>query len=130
MNHKLVMASSAIVLGIMGLACTFLPLELTKFSTIGSQDSILLIQMAGALFFGFALVNWTAKGALIGGIYNKPISLGNFAHFAIGAITLIKACSGMEKPSILLLTLTLVYATFAVVFGLINFRHPLPEKSQ
>lgn len=106
------------------------PLELTKLLASGSKDSILLIQMAGALFFGFALVNWTAKGALIGGIYNKPISLGNFAHFAIGAITLIKACSVMEKPSVILLTLTLVYATFAVLFGLINFRHPIQEKSQ
>lgn len=130
MNHKLIMASSAIILGIIGITCSFLPLELAEQLALSGKNSILLIQIAGALFFGFAMVNWTAKGTLIGGIYNKPISLGNFVHFTIGAITLIKASVQMEQLSVTFLILTLVYVTFAVLFGLINFRHPIQEKSQ
>ena len=44
----------------------------------------------GALYLGFSIQNWTAKASLIGGIYNKPILIGNLLHFFTASMTLIK----------------------------------------
>jgi len=40
--------------------------------------------------FGFAMINWTAKTSLLGWIYGRPIPIGNFAHYAIAALALLK----------------------------------------
>ena len=40
---------------------------------------------------GFGMMNWMARDALFGGIYNKPMTIGNFMHFGIGALGLVKA---------------------------------------
>ena len=87
MKTKLLMASSAAFMALLGLAASFLPHEI--FSFVGSQPSgfpVLIIQVAGALYLAFAILNWMAKGVTIGGIYSRPIALGNFMHFAV-AIT-------------------------------------------
>ena len=39
----------------------------------------------------FAMLNWMAKGVIIGGIYSRPIVIANLAHFLIGDLELIKA---------------------------------------
>jgi hypothetical protein len=86
----------------------------------------LLIQIAGALYLGFAILNWMAKGALIGGIYSRPLALGNFLHFAVSAIILLKALLGGFKPIEIIVGAT-VYSLFAVWFGLVTFTHPIPS---
>ncbi|MFC5539933.1 hypothetical protein ACFPQ1_36885 [Rhodocytophaga aerolata] len=58
-----------------------------------------------------------------GGIYGKPITLGNFTHFAIGTLALLKWVM-QGTPSIVWLAITLLYLLFAIVFGYILFTHP------
>ena len=59
----------------------------------------MLVQLAGALYVGFAMVNWMAKGNLLGGIYNRAVAMGNFADFGIGAIVLVKGLiAGQLRP--------------------------------
>ncbi|WP_341227051.1 hypothetical protein [uncultured Arcticibacterium sp.] len=119
MNSKLIMAASAIVLGIAALVFTFLPEEIVGFLGLEMGNTIIL-QILGALYFGFAMVNWMGKSNVIGGIYGKPVALGNFSHFAIAEIALAKwemrnqVYGGMA-------ILTGIYLIFAILFGLILF---------
>lgn len=126
MNTKIIMTTSAILLGLIGITLSFLPLEILKFLDLETSKTLqLLLQILGALYFSFALLNWMAKASHIGGIYNRPIAIANFAHFMVGGLALLKAVfSNPELPNTLLI-LTVFYVVFAVIFGAILFRHPI-----
>jgi len=125
MNTKLLLSSSALLLGLIGIALTFAPDELLKLGAINTNAlNQLVIQLLGALYFAFAMLNWTAKGALIGGIYNRPVAIANLSHFMIGALALSKLLlSPLAAPPVLWI-LGGIYVLYAVCFGVIFFRHP------
>jgi hypothetical protein len=123
MNTKLLMTASAVVLGIAGLALSFAPGEILKYMAMSETNSIIL-QITGALYLGFAMLNWTAKGNLIGGIYSKPLTTGNFTHFLVGGIALAKLAfnnTGMTYTWIA----AIVYTIFAIGFGYVSFTNPV-----
>jgi hypothetical protein len=128
MNTKILMSVSALFMAVLGLGALFLPQELLARSG-GRPDAlvVLLIQVAGALYLGFALLNWTARSNLIGGIYSRPVAIGNFMHFAVAAITLLKAVMGGLRAGELLVV-SAIYSVLAVWFGLVVFTHSIPEK--
>jgi len=66
------------------------------------------------------MTNWMVKGSRVGGIYNRPIAVGNLLHFAVGAITLGRfALRGPEAwPP---LALAAIYTLFALAFGVVVF---------
>jgi O-antigen/teichoic acid export membrane protein len=128
MNSKLAMTSASIVLGASGLLLIFLPQEMA--STLEwSDDSAVLLQLIGATYFGFAMLNWMARGTLVGGIYGRPIVIGNLTHFVIGASIMIK--QAISNPSIVVLVVAaVVYIAFALIFGYMMTHHPIKEKNQ
>lgn len=116
------MLASSLFLGIVGLSASFAPQELLAFlGTPATGPMPVLVQVMGALYFAFALVNWTAKDNIIGGVYSRPVSLGNFAHFFIGALALVKGgqISGVGNRA--MLVLLVIYAVFATLFGWLVF---------
>ena len=124
MHTRILMSLSAVFLGAIGLAFTFVPEEvLGLHGTAPDNATVLLLQMAGALYLGFALLNWSARGVLIGGIYSRPVAAGNFFHFVIVSITLIKAA--ISFAAVPLMISAAVFALFAVGFGLVMFRSPV-----
>jgi hypothetical protein len=116
------MISSSLVLGLAGLFALFAPDVLLAMLSVPMTNPLsVLIQLLGALYFSFALMNWTAKDSIIGGIYARPISLGNFAHFFSGTLLLAKYLpSNGFNGSILLLLV--VYTIFAALFYWLVFR--------
>lgn len=125
MNTKFLMASSAIFLVLIGLCCSFFPNELLKYMGLGEANSLsLFIQIFGAIYFGFGLLNWMAKANLIGGIYSKPVAIGNFAHFLMSSLALVKYFAAHTEMTMLCLPI-LIYAIFAFCFGKITFGSPL-----
>src|SRR4051812_6500704 len=122
MNTKLVMSASAVVMAIAGITLSFLPQELTTLTGL-KADNYIVLQLLGALYFGFAALNWMAKGSIIGGIYGKPVVVGNLAHFLIGSLALIKINTTGISANVIL-GCTIVYALFAIIFGYIMFTHP------
>ncbi len=127
------MAASALFMAVLGLVATFLPQEIVAWAG-GSSGGILplFVQIAGALYLAFAVLDWTAKDSLIGGIYARPLSLGNLLHFAVGAITLLKAIyAGHREPA--MLVAAAAYSVFAISFAWIIFfwspvkREALPD---
>jgi len=114
---------------VLGLLLTFAPQEvLERMGSPSSSMVILLVQAAGALYFGFAMLNWMARLSLIGGIYGRPIAMGNFLHFGILASALGKAVFAVGAPRSTLIVSTL-YLVFAVWFGWVLFGDPLARKA-
>lgn len=111
------------VLGLLGLLTLFIPETiLTTFGAPTATPLPLLVQLLGGGYFAFALMDWTAKDGAIGGIYARPISLGNFTHFFIGGLLLLKY--QLSNPlSIPILVLLLVYGVFGGVFWWLVFKH-------
>ena len=122
MNTKLLMTSSALILGLAGVFALFAPdvLLSTQGAAVTGTLSV-MIQLMGALYFSFALMNWTAKDSLIGGIYARPVSLANFSHFFAGALLLLKNQLSNEM-NLSILAALIVYSVYAVCFYWLVFR--------
>ena len=124
MNTKALMIISAIFLAINGFGFTFFPNEIA--SLLINTDNyilILILQILGALYLGFSILNWTAKASLIGGIYNKPILIGNLLHFFTASMTLIKLNQGFQDNQ-LIFSYTIIYSLFTLSFGYVFFTNP------
>ena len=122
-KSEYLMIGSAIVMGAAGSMASFLPEEILKW--VGHSPTeipILFVQVTGALYMGFAIMNWMAKTVLIGGIYARPLAMGNFAHFLIAGLALIKAA--VASGALYLWVIALPYSIFAIRFGMILFTHP------
>jgi hypothetical protein len=117
------MSASAFFLGSVGILLTFMPQEVSQMLLL--VGSPILFQLLGALYFAFALLNWTAKGNLIGGIYSRPVAIGNFAHFMIGALALIELI--LLQPFNFLSIFAILYLIFAILFGWVFFTNPVAK---
>jgi hypothetical protein len=122
------MTTSAIFMALLGLSASFLPQELLAFANAEvGRFAIVLVQVTGALYLGFALLNWMARGVLIGGIYSRPLALGNFMHFAVATTVLAKVL--VTEFSLFTMVGVSIYAVFAAWFALVLFTHPLGTNS-
>jgi hypothetical protein len=125
MNTKILMTSSALVLAIIGILLSFLPHETAEYLNVEPNIiTILFLKIMSALYLGFGILNWMAKGTLIGGIYNRPIAIGNLMHFGVGAIALFKIASNNQAHSEIIISLTAVYVIFAILFAYVFRTNP------
>ena len=102
-----------------------MPNEVMEYLNIVSNTiTILFLNLLSALYLGFGLLNWMAKGTLIGGIYNKPIAIGNLMHFGVGAIALFKVVFNIQTHPEIIISLTVVYVIFAILFAYVFLTNP------
>jgi len=124
LRTRALMAISAAFMGLLGLGASFLPQEILASAGFpANRLAVVLVQVTGALFLGFGFLNWMARGTLIGGIYSRPVAMGNFIHFAVVTIVLVKASSTQATTAFI--AATVIYAVLAVWFGAVLFTHPL-----
>ena len=130
MNTKILMTLSAVTLALAGIALTFAPEEiLLTISTEGTPALILILQLLGALYFGFGMLNWMTKTGRIGGIYNRPVAVANFSHYAIASLALMKSLTSVSDLPTVIWVVAIVYAAFAVAFGALLFWNPLKSQN-
>jgi hypothetical protein len=130
MHTKLLMTLSAAFMLILGVADLFLPQEiLIHFGMSAVNLAVLLIQISGSLYVGFAMLNWMSRENIIGGIYGRPVALANFLHFAVVAVTLLKALLAGTMLPRETWALCGLYSVFALWFGLVVFTHPGDKKA-
>ena len=125
MNTKTLMIISAIFLAVNGFGFTFFPNEIAGL--LINDDNyifILILQILGALYLGFSILNWMSKASLIGGIYNKPILIGNLLHFFTASMALIKLAFKVETNLQLIFSYTIIYSLFTLFFGYVFFTNP------
>jgi hypothetical protein len=128
MNTKIILTITAITLGSVGIIFTFTPDVILDYLNIDSNSTTLfLIQILGALYFAFGMLNWMTRSSLIGGIYNRPIAIANFTHFFIVGLALIKKLIADPNLTFTFWLLGSIYLLFAVLFGMILFRRPINE---
>ncbi|MBB5055360.1 hypothetical protein HDF16_000029 [Granulicella aggregans] len=118
-NSRILLFFSALFMATLGLIATFAPEKFLGPGAIGFMPT-LVAQVAGALYLGFAILNWMAKDNAIGGIYSRPVALGNLLHFFAVAMALVRLVSAGDHQGILLM-ITLIYVVFAAGFGLLVF---------
>ena len=124
MNTKTLMIISAIFLAVNGFGFTFFPNEIAGL--LINDDNyilILILQILGALYLGFSILNWMSKASLIGGIYNKPLLIGNLLHFFTASMALIKLTPGFQDHQIIF-SYTIIYSLFTLSFGYVLFTNP------
>ena len=123
------MTVASIVPGATGIALSFLPQEITLLLDAHTTTTLtVILQLLGALYFGFAMLNWMAKDSLLGGIYGRPIVAGNVTHFVIGALALLKVLS--QNHEIVILIAAIIYSFFALLFTLVMYKNPNNKNTQ
>ena len=126
MNTKTLMIISAIFFAINGFGFTFFPNEIAGLLLGINSDNyifILILQILGALYLGFSILNWVSKTSLIGGIYNKPLLIGNLLHFFTASMALIKLTPAFYDHQ-LIFSYTIIYSLFTLSFGYVFFTNP------
>ena len=119
------MTASAVVLGALGLVATFLPDEALRAAGVAPVPFLkLVVQVAGALYLGFSVLDWMARDNLIGGIYGRPVAIANLMHFGSAALSMLKILAASRELGSLW-PLTAVYTALAVAFGLVLLRSPV-----
>lgn len=124
MRTRTLMTVTALLMALPGVGLTFFSAEILQADGwTGGPGQQLLGQMIGALYLGFAMLNWSARGNLLGGIYSRPIVLGNFVYFAVAAPAMVRALSSHAPIAVLLA----LHAGLGVWFGVVLFsRTPVP----
>lgn len=123
MQTRSLMTASAAVMAAAGLALQFAPQEVLGAAGVAATaGTAAAAQVTGALYLGFAMLNWMSKGARIGGIYARPLAMANLVHFVAGGLALLKHAVG--SSSLLLWSVTLLYAILAAAFTFVTFTHP------
>ncbi len=130
MNTRILMTATSLVLALAGILTLFIPDNLLALLGLPATEPMpVLVQLLGSLYFSLAILDWTAKDSRIGGIYARPISLGNFTHFFVGALLLIKfQLSNASQAS--LWVVLILYGVFAVLFGWLAFVSSGVDKGQ
>ncbi len=126
MRTDLVIGASAILMGVSGLLLSFAPQETAV--ALGAEAPAALhglaLQLLGASQLGWAMINWMSRHSRFGGIYGRPLIVGNLLHFFAGGSAILKS----SGSSTILLSAGAVYALFAIVFGWLLFRNPLADQ--
>jgi len=126
MNTRILMTFSSMLMISTGLIFTFLPQEILRLMSAGNDNHLaLILQLLGALYFSFGMLNWMAKANIIGGIYSRPIAIGNASHFFIGSMALLKSAS--HSNEVFTWTAGFIYLVLAVLFGKVLYTHPAKQ---
>ena len=124
------MTMCAFFLAFNGVVFTFFP---NKISILLTNDDnhllVLILQILGALYMGFGYLNWMSKNSLIGGIYNKPLLIGNTLHFLTASMAMIKLVFKFDNNLQLIIPHTIIYCLFTLFFGCIFFTNPISKKT-
>lgn len=120
-NTRFLMIVSAAWLLILALTVSFAGVDL--LITMGLEVTAAAtpaLKLLGAALLGFAMMNWMAKGTMIGGIYARPLAAGNFLYFAIATLSLLKPLFGGSLPVAMIVAMV-IHAVFAAAFGWLLF---------
>lgn len=116
-STRTLLVASTIFNGIMGLLTSFLPQEVLEIIGLPSSPvHVLLVQILSAFYISLAMINYLSKDAVIGGIYNRPILMGNIAYHGIASLALVKYAMSQGIFSATFITLTVVYCALSLGF--------------
>jgi hypothetical protein len=92
MSPKILLTSAALVYVIIGIVLLFFPDEIVMWIS-ADATAVIPLQLTSAGLLSLAMLNWTGRSAIYGGIYGRPILLANLMFTTIFSATLIRAVS-------------------------------------
>ena len=129
---RTILSASGLFLGLLGLALMLAPGELggwlglvpPRVGEVGTPEGggagpapTLGVQLFAAALFAVGFLDWMGRGAIYGGIYGRPIALGNFLLGLLVAVVLVR-----DAPTAPGLVLASLFALHGGAFGWILFR--------
>ena len=121
MAGRLILSLSAFVLAVLGAATLFAPLELVRaVDPVASSATGAVVQAAGSALLAFAALNWMSRDNRIGGIYGRPLAVGNLLLFTTAALSVGRAAAAGVLPPISF-ALCALLAALAVSFAWLAF---------
>lgn len=120
----LISRANAVFLAVGGLVLLFAPdLVLAGLLPGYPPTGTWLAQLLAAAWLGLASLNWISRGALLGGIYGRPVVAANAVSHFVAATSLLKAALRPDQPAALWL-LAAPLALFAGIYGWLLLRGP------
>jgi len=120
------MVASGVVHGIVGVLLIFIPEELLLWTDGNAGDvATLAVSITGAAILGIGMLNYMGRSAIYGGIYGKPILMGNLIFHTVAAVNLFKF--SLHVNSTLMFStaaLGAIYCIFAAGFIRLTFFPP------
>lgn len=126
MRPSHIISPISIGLGLLGIALIFAPDNIAGVLSLDSSAALPLT-MWGSAMFGLGLLNWNGRNAIYGGIYGRPILLGNLAHAFAGFMALIGVAT-LDGPWPIL-AVTVFYGLYAAGYARIMFSPPYKSAS-
>ena len=111
---------AALCLAAAGILLLFAPQEVGAALLPGTRADA-LFQLLGAALLGFATMNWTARGAALGGIYGRAVVVGNLMHLLVGAFVLVSKSASNDAVTPAFWVLTGLYVLGAALFVYLTF---------
>jgi hypothetical protein len=106
----------------------FAPAEVQRLAGGSSAEALppVVLQLWSAALLALAMTNWTGRGMTLGGIYGRPLVLGNAMHWTVGSLVALRGA--LDRPASTGLWMAAVlYGVFAVAFTRLLKRHPGPD---
>lgn len=121
MVSRNIMVASAVLMLVVGLACLFVP-SLIATALNQSLQVAIAFQLVAAGPFGFAMLNWSARGQMLGGIYRRPLVAANFTN--AGILTLVLTTDQLTNPSVTGIVGSIVFLVYWASFTWLLFSKP------
>jgi Na+/proline symporter len=130
MNSRSIMVASAIVYLANSILFLFASDIVSVFFGLApNHETQIALQLFGALLLGMGLMNWNARGLVLGGIYGRALVFGNFAHTFSGFLVGLRARLGGFGNEWFWVEVVL-YLILACLFGATLFRGPFVEDKE
>ncbi len=121
MATRILLTVSALAYAGLGILLTFLPDEIA--SQLGDPPDPIAstgYQLLGAVYLGFAALNWLSRRSKIGGIFGRPLVFANFIHVFVGLFAAGRVA--IHTGMISLWIATVFYSLLAAAFGYLLLR--------
>ena len=122
---RLILMATAAVAAVCGAALLFAPEEILRAlggGALAPPAASFALQICGGALFGFAMLNWMARGTRVGGIYARPLALANFLQWGSGAVTWSHLWRAGAHPA-LVVAATTAWLLCALAFAYLLFFH-------
>lgn len=84
-----ILVGSSLLLAVLGVGLLFFPEASADILSLPEESARALPLIAGGQL-GLAMLNWAGRGAVYGGVYGRPIVVGNFGNAVITSSVLLR----------------------------------------
>lgn len=128
MISSLVSRVSAVLLAVGGFALLFAPdAILTRLAPGFPPQAAWLGQLLAAAWLALAALNWLSRGAMLGGIYGRPVVYANGVLYFVTALSVLGAASHGRAP-MFAWGIVAAAGAMAIVYGALLFRGPVESE--